>query len=295
MLNETAPSPMRDEMRAVYDSFVQQVPVEDVLKRYEHFVRSVPVTLCTDGEFMRQAEALAGDVIFEGAHASLLDREYGYFPYVAKTDTTTNEAIHILEQTDFHGSTVILGVVRALGYRHGPGPFVTEEKHLSGLFGERHNKPNEWQGAMRYGWFDLPAIRHGVRLNRGVDALALTMLDHLLQVGSFRVCLSYEYRGADRQHLEQYFEFATTRMGRIKITAIKPVPTQRTDTLARLLFDCVPWDWVHFEAHAEALDAFLRFLESPDGLGIPVAIISSGATISQKQERNPQQALLWGI
>jgi adenylosuccinate synthase len=234
---------------------------------------------------MEQMAGQSGGLIFEGAHAALLDHDHGYYPYVAKTDTTTQEALHMLKETSFEGSIRTLGVVRALGYRHGPGPFVTEDPRLSGLFNEKHNRTNEWQGNVRYGWFDLLAIRHGMRINQQMDAIALTMLDHLAQVSPFKICLSYEYLGSDFQLLEEYFEFTTPGAGRTKITGIKPTPTGRTETLSRLLFDCIPWDWSSFEAHMNPEDAFITFLESPEGLGVPVQIISTGPAASSKTER----------
>jgi adenylosuccinate synthase len=270
---------------------MEQVRLKDVLAAYRQFAATLPVMLCPDADFIERATECHGDIIFEGAHAALLDRDHGYYPYVAKTDTTTREAINILDQSNFSGNIVTLGVVRALGYRHGPGPFVTEDKRLSGLFTERHNKANEWQGNVRYGWFDLLAIRHGLHLNSHVDAVALTMLDQLSQIGNLQVCQSYEYRGSNVQSLEKYFEFTITRSGRIRITGIKPVTTGRTDTLSRLLFDCVPGEWRRFDGQKNPVEKFIHFLESPDGLGVPVQIASMGPRATDKKERITEESL----
>jgi adenylosuccinate synthase len=293
ILRDCARSPYQAELRAIYDSFISQVRLEDVLALYRRFSEGLPVSICSDRSFMESTRCgeipggNSGDIIFEGAHAALLDRDHGYYPYVAKTDTTTNEALRILEQSGFAGEAVTLGVVRALGYRHGPGPFVTEDLGLRGLFSERHNRANEWQGGVRYGWFDLLAIRHGAQLNLRVDGLALTMLDQLSRLDGFQVCLSYEYVGRDYQRLEEYFEYNTTRAGRVKVTGIKPVPTHRTDALASLLFDCIPWNWLRFDRKTAREEDFIRFLESPEGMGLPVRIISTGPTAADKQEREP--------
>jgi adenylosuccinate synthase len=275
--------PAQDELRALYVAFQQQVRLKNVLALYRYFATQLPITPCSDSEFMAQCGQQPGSLIFEGAHAALLDHDHGYYPYVAKTDTTTRSAIRILNESGFTGEAITLGVVRALGYRHGPGPFVAEDPQLAGLFDERHNKPNEWQGSPRYGWFDLLAIRHAISLNPRVDGLALTMLDHLSRLEQFRVCQSYEYRGSERQHLDDYFEWASTPAGRVKITAIKPAPTRRCDDLARLLFDCIPWDWQYFAGPGDRASDFIRFLESSDGLGLPVQIISTGPTIADKR------------
>jgi adenylosuccinate synthase len=285
ILRDCASNPCFAEVRAIYDSFMDQVRLKNVLAKYKDFSEKLPVQICSDEEFLTQCAGLTRDLIFEGAHAALLDRDHGYYPYVAKTDTTTNEALRILYRSKFAGKQTTIGVIRALGYRHGPGPFVTEDSSLAELFEEQHNKGNEWQGRVRYGWFDLLAIRHGMRLNQNVDALALTMFDHLTRVDRLQVCLSYEYLGHDIRRLEKYFEFSSTRSGRIKIIGIKPVPTQRTDELARLLFDCIPWEWLHFEDKNNRAGQFIRFLESADGLGLPVQIISAGPMVSDKVER----------
>jgi len=285
ILRDCAHSPFQEEVRAVYDRFMGQVRLKNVLSLYQHFSEHLPITIWPDGDFIEQCAGQPGDIVFEGAHAALLDRDHGYYPYVVKTCTTNNEALRILDQSNLAFKPATIGVIRGLGYRHGPGPFVTEDPGLSGLFEEKHNRENEWQGKVRYGWFDLPAIRHGMRLNRHVDALALTMLDHLSRVKPFKVCLSYEYLGKEFQNLDEYFEFLTMRSGRVKITGIRPAATHRKDALSRLLFDCVPWDWQCFDAKSDPGERFARFLESPDGLGLPVQIISTGPTFLDKKEQ----------
>jgi adenylosuccinate synthase len=285
LLSTCADTSLRQELQALYDSFRTQVRLKNLLALYSAFATQFPITLCSDAAVIEQSSQQSGGLIFEGAHAALLDHDHGYYPYVAKTDTTTRPALSILDQAAFGGAVQTIGVVRALGYRHGPGPFVTEEPRLAGLFEERHNRANTWQGCVRYGWFDLLAIRHGISLNPRVDALALTMLDHLAKLDQFRVCLSYEYRGMERQRLDDYFEWATTLAGRTIITAIRPVSTHRCDELARLLFDCVPNEWRRFGGSGDLANEFIDFLESPAGLNLPVQITSSGPTLADKTTR----------
>ncbi|HET9913515.1 MAG TPA: adenylosuccinate synthetase [Anaerolineales bacterium] len=275
---------LRSELRTLYDSFRTQVRLKNVLALYRAFATQFPITLCSDEAVIVQNGQQPGGLIFEGAHAALLDHDHGYYPYVAKTDTTVCPALAILDQAAFGGAVQVIGVMRALGYRHGPGPFVTEDPHLAGLFEERHNRANAWQGRVRYGWFDLPAIRHGISLNPRVDVLALTMLDHLAKLDQFRVCLSYEYCGTERHRLDHYFEWATNVAGRAIITAIRPVPTCRRDELSHLLFDCVPNEWRWFGREGNLVTEFIDFLESPAGLNLPVQITSVGPTLADKVE-----------
>ncbi|HSB00166.1 MAG TPA: adenylosuccinate synthetase, partial [Anaerolineales bacterium] len=261
------------------------VRLKNVLAFYRAFATQFSITLCSDEAVIEQSGQQPGGLIFEGAHAALLDHDHGYYPYVAKTDTTARPALSILDQAGFGGTIQIIGVVRALGYRHGPGPFVTENPDMAGLFDERHNKANVWQGFIRYGWFDLLAIRHGISLNPRVDVLALTMLDHLAKLDQFRVCLSYEYRGTERYRLDDYFEWATTPDGRAIITAIQPASTCHCDELARLLFDCIPDKWQWFGGAGDLITEFIDFLESPAGLNLPVQITSRGPTRADKITR----------
>ncbi len=285
LLSTCTDASLRNESRALYDSFRTRVRLKNLLAFYRAFATQFPITLCSDEAAIEQSRQQIGGLIFEGANAALLDRDHGYYPYVAKTDTTTRPALDILERTAFDGTIQIIGIVRAFGYRHGPGPFVTEDPHLAGLFEEQHNKANAWQGCVRYGWFDLLAIRHGIRLNLRIDALALTMLDHLAKLDEFRVCLSYEYCGTERHCLDDYFEWTTTPAGRAIITAIRPVPTCRCDELARLLFDCIPTEWRRFSRSANLATEFIDFLESPAGLDLPVQITSAGPTLADKVTR----------
>jgi len=285
LLSNCTDASLRHELQVLYDAFRTQVRLKNVFVYYRTFATQFPVTICSDEDVIEQSRQRPGGIIFEGAHAALLDHDHGYYPYVAKTDTTIRPALSILDRAAFGGTVQIIGVMRALGYRHGPGPFVTEDSRLAGLFEEQHNKANDWQGRVRYGWFDLLSIRHGICLNPRVDTLALTMLDHLAQLDRFRVCLSYEYRGTERHRLDDYFEWETTPDGRAVITTIRPVPTRRCDELSRLLFDCVPNEWRCFGGSGDLVTEFIDFLESPAGLNMPVQITSIGPALADKVTR----------
>ncbi|MFY0535554.1 adenylosuccinate synthetase [Nannocystis pusilla] len=79
-----------------------------------------------------------------------------------------------------------LGVLRAHGTRHGPGPFVAEDPALD--LPEPHNLPGPWQGPMRVGWFDLVAARLGLTIAGRVDGLVVTHLDRLAGRRQISVC-----------------------------------------------------------------------------------------------------------
>ena len=295
LLDECTGRGMRAELMDTYQAFTSQVHLEDLLECYGVFCQALPAACCPDEERFDQLRRLPGGVVFEGAHGALLDYTYGYYPYVVKNDTTIQPALRILTEAGAAQQAEALGVVRALGYRHGPGPFVTEDPALAGgLFPELHNHANEWQGALRYGWFDLLAIAHGLSLNPQVQALALTMTDHLRRLERFQVCCAYEYRGSQHELLDRYFRWQRQPDGGIRIGAIKKTPTGRSPELAGLLADCVPAEWLYFEGGQACPDRpgelpagawdFIDFLESDAGLGLPVRYLSLGPTLADKVE-----------
>jgi adenylosuccinate synthase len=76
--------------------------------------------------------------------------------------------------------------------RHGPGPLPTETSGLDGRIFD-HNRENEWQGPVRYGWFDAVLARYALEVAR-VDALVITHRDEIRP--PWKVCVGY--RGLDR-------------------------------------------------------------------------------------------------
>jgi adenylosuccinate synthase len=91
----------------------------------------------------------------------------------------------------------VVGIVKAYSTRVGSGPFPTE---LTDAVGERLRAVGREYGATtgrprRCGWLDLVALRHAARTS-GIDAIALTKLDVLADLGELQVCVAYELDGA---------------------------------------------------------------------------------------------------
>lgn len=212
-------------------------------------------------------------IIGEGAQGALLDRRGGFIPNVTKTDTTRHNAVVLLREAGID-EPFTLGVLRAYGHRHGAGPFVSEDSSLRERFADPHNFENRWQGAFRVGWLDLLALRYGIRLNGRVDALSLTGLDRLSGLERIRVCVAY-----------------VTPDGR-RFTEIPE--NLRAEERAALVASCSP-EWIELPGWSEDIAsvrrrddlprnarAYVRFIESGDGLATPAAIISVGPSAEQK-------------
>jgi adenylosuccinate synthase len=133
----------------------------------------------------------AGPVVFEGAQGVLLDEWHGFHPYTTWSTTTFDNAQQLLTENGAPGAATRLGVTRAYQVRHGPGPFVSEDKALT--VSEPHNGDGRWQGRFRAGHLDAVALRYAVQVTGGVDAIALTHLDTARRHdGELRVCRAYD-------------------------------------------------------------------------------------------------------
>jgi adenylosuccinate synthase len=131
------------------------------------------------------------NVVFEGAQGVLLDADAGFHPFTTWSRCTTANAFELIEQAAPQGARVFkIGVMRSYVVRHGPGPLPTETNELMPPVSE-HNQTNQWQGAVRYGWFDAVLARYALEVTGGVDALMVTHLDALSNLQEWKYCAGY--------------------------------------------------------------------------------------------------------
>lgn len=129
-------------------------------------------------------------LIFEGAQGVLLDKDYGFSPYITPSSTTFASARAVLAELPAV-PLYRLGVLRAYSIRHGAGPLVTEDAALTAALPEPHNGQSVWQGAVRLGWFDAVAAHYALQVSGGIDHLLLTQLDRLTGRTRIPVCTAY--------------------------------------------------------------------------------------------------------
>jgi adenylosuccinate synthase len=134
-------------------------------------------------------------VLFEGAQGSLLDIDFGTYPFVTSSNS---DACGISSGTGVPPKKIgkILGVAKAYCTRVGEGPFPTE---LSDALGEKLREIGGEYGATtgrprRCGWFDGVTSRHAVQIN-GIDEVAITKLDVLSGLDEIRFAVAYKYNG----------------------------------------------------------------------------------------------------
>lgn len=157
--------------------------------------RKVKPLLTDVGQFLDQSIKKGKSVLFEGAQGTLLDVDFGTYPYCTSSNTTIGGVCTGLGISPTLISEVI-GVVKAYTTRVGDGPFPTEEK--TGLGEILQEKGNEFGATTgrprRCGWLDLVPLKYSFRIN-GVSKIALTKLDVLDGLDKIKVCVGYKYRG----------------------------------------------------------------------------------------------------
>jgi adenylosuccinate synthase len=151
-----------------------------------------------DSEFEVNDALLANKkVLAEGAQGSLLDIDFGSYPYVTSSNTISAGACTGLGVAPNRIGEV-LGIFKAYCTRVGSGPFPTELEDETGEeirrigreFGATTGRPR------RCGWLDLPALKYSILIN-GVTQLIMTKADVLSGFDTVRVCTSYLVNGIE--------------------------------------------------------------------------------------------------
>jgi adenylosuccinate synthase len=140
-------------------------------------------------------------ILFEGAQGSLLDIDFGTYPYVTSSTTMSGMAA---TGTGLGPSAIgfVLGIVKAYTTRVGEGPFPTELTDGDGQrLGERGHEFGTVTGRKRRcGWFDAVLVRQTCAIS-GVNGIALTKLDVLDGFQTLKICVGYEIDGKHYDYL----------------------------------------------------------------------------------------------
>ncbi len=150
--------------------------------------------------FLDNAIKEGKEILLEGAQGTMLDVDYGTYPFVTSSNPTAGGAC-IGVGIGPTRIDEIIGIVKAYTTRVGMGPFPTEfdekfsehVRQLGGEFGATTGRPR------RCGWFDAVVVENAVRVN-GLTSLVITKLDVLDTLEEIKVCTGYEYDGTTYSH-----------------------------------------------------------------------------------------------
>lgn len=212
-----------------------------------------------NGEYFINQKLKEGKkILAEGAQGSMLDIDFGTFPFVTSSNTITAGVCSGLGVAPQQIRDV-LGVTKAYCTRVGSGPFPTE---LHDATGEELRKAGNEFGATtgrprRCGWIDLVALQYACMIN-GVTKVIMTKADILDQFTPLQVCTSYKINGEETNQIP----FQMTRV------AIEPLFKQfdgwNTDTSATKSPAELP----------EKMKEYIQYIN--EFIGVPVAYVSNG-------------------
>lgn len=208
--------------------------------------------------FLNNALSAGKKILAEGAQGTMLDIDFGSYPFVTSSNTTTAGVCNGLGIAPKNVGKVF-GIFKAYCTRVGSGPFPTE---LFDDDGEELRKTGREFGATtgrprRCGWLDLPALKYAIMLN-GVTELIMMKADVLSGFDEIKVATKYSYDG--------------------KLS--EEIPYDETNTTVEAVYTGKKgWDMnlegvnSYNELPVELKD-YVRFIE--DAVGVPIKIVSVG-------------------
>lgn len=217
-----------------------------------------------DSEHYLHRELKAGKCILaEGAQGSMLDIDFGTYPYVTSSNTTASGACNGLGIPP-NKIRKVIGIFKAYATRVGSGPFPTE---LHDHAGERMRQQGREFGSTtgrprRCGWLDLPALKYAIEIN-GVTEMMMMKADVLSIFDTIKVATHYEYKGEKIDFLpyqpdEQFLKPVYTEL-----------PGWKTD-LTRL---------TDYKTAPQELKEYVSFIE--EQTGVKITLISVGPDRAQ--------------
>ncbi len=196
--------------------------------------------------------------LFEGAQGSMLDNDYGTYPFVTSSNTIAGQAA-VGSGMGMKAVDHVIGVVKAYTTRVGSGPFPTELFDETGdlIRSEGHEFGTVTGRPRRTGWFDAVLVRQAITVS-GVHGLAVMKLDVLDKLVELKICVGYEHKG---KRLDTY------PMGLNAQAEVKPIyetlPGWKTSTFGVRDFSKLP----------ENAKKYIHRLE--ELVGVPVDVIST--------------------
>ena len=168
----------------------------DEEKKFFESIKKLKKFKIVDTEYLMNKNINRGkNILAEGAQGTLLDIDFGSYPFVTSSNTTTAGACIGLGISP-NKILNVFGIFKAYCTRVGAGPFPTELfDDIGKKIASNGNEFGSTTGrARRCGWLDIPALKYSIMLN-GVTELYMMKADVLSDFNEIKVCVGYNYNG----------------------------------------------------------------------------------------------------
>ena len=236
------------------------VKVEDVMAVIEKVAPRITPMITDVSRILNEKNRKGESLLFEGAQGTLLDIDYGTYPFVTSSNCLAGAASAGAgvgpQMLDY-----VLGIVKAYTTRVGSGPFPTElfDEVGAGLAERGHEFGSVTGRARRCGWFDAAALKRSIQVN-GISGMCITKLDVMDGIENINICVGYELPDGSK-------------------TDILPCGSDAVETCKPIYETMQGWSESTFgvkeyDKLPENAKAYLKRIE--EVCGAPVAIVSTG-------------------
>ena len=171
----------------------EPVNYDKIFEEYSNIAKELSCYVCDTVAYLQESVRSNKKIICEGTQATLLDIDFGTYPYVTSSNSTIGG---VLTGTGLNHKQIgeVYGVIKAYSSRDGEGPFLTEEDEKIGdkIRELGHEFSSVTKQSRRCGWLDLNALKYAVQIN-GITALAVNHLDVIGRLDKVKLCVAYQY------------------------------------------------------------------------------------------------------
>lgn len=195
----------KNKILKAYDC--EEINFDEVYEKYSKYAEILKPYICDTTTMLHKAIKNNEKILCEGAQATLLDIDFGTYPYV----TSSNPTIGGVSTGTGIGAKYInevYGVIKAYSSRVGEGPYVTE---LTDEVGDKirelgHEYGTTTKRPRRCGWLDIVALNYAIMLN-GITGIAMNHLDTVGKLDKIKLCVAYEIDGKKEEYFNTNIEF----------------------------------------------------------------------------------------
>ncbi|MEO8719633.1 MAG: adenylosuccinate synthase [Ginsengibacter sp.] len=255
---------LRKKHQQILDNFSFSEDISPAENEFFEALEFLKTLKIVSGEyFINNAIANGKRILAEGAQGSMLDVDFGTFPYVTSSNTITAGVCSGLGIPPQKIKDVI-GITKAYCTRVGSGPFPTElHDDMGEIIRKNGNEFGSTTGRpRRCGWIDLVALNFACMID-GVTQLVMTKADVLDSIDVLKVCNKYKINGNEISHVPFQME------GENIEPVYKDFPGWKTDITGIKDFKNLP----------SQMDTYIDYINL--NLGIPVKYISNGPGTDQ--------------